>query len=38
LPNEFSINSGELTPTLKLKRKFITQKYQEIITGFYSAE
>lgn len=38
LPNEFSINSGELTPTLKLKRKFITQKYQEIIAGFYSAE
>ena len=38
LPNEFSINSGELTPTLKLKRKFITQKHQEIIAGFYSAE
>lgn len=38
LPNEFSINSGELTPTLKLKRKFITQKYQEIIAGFYFAE
>lgn len=38
LPNEFSINSGELTPTLKLKRKFITQKYQEIIAGFYAAE
>lgn len=38
LPNEFSIYSGELTPTLKLKRKFITQKYQEIIAGFYSAE
>lgn len=38
LPNEFSINSGELTPTLKLKRKFITQKYQTIIASFYSAE
>lgn len=38
LPNEFSINTGELTPTLKLKRKFICKKYQADIDGFYSVE
>lgn len=38
LPNEFTVVSGELTPTLKLKRKIIIQKYQSIIDGFYTAD
>jgi long-chain acyl-CoA synthetase len=35
LPNDFTIESGELTPTLKVKRKLVTQKYANILDGFY---
>jgi long-chain acyl-CoA synthetase len=36
LPNEFSIDGGELTPTLKVKRKVIDERYGELIEGLYS--
>ena len=35
LPKEFSIDGGELTPTLKLKRKFIMEKYKAVIDHIY---
>lgn len=35
LPNEWTIDSGELTPTLKLKRKVIMEKYKEVIGRIY---
>jgi long-chain acyl-CoA synthetase len=35
LPNEFSIETGEFTPTMKVKRKFVNQKYQSIIDKMY---
>jgi long-chain acyl-CoA synthetase len=35
LPKEFSIDGGELTPTLKLKRKFILAKYQNEFDSIY---
>lgn len=35
LPRDFSVEGGELTPTLKLKRKMIYQKYLERIEGLY---
>ncbi|QQS42976.1 MAG: long-chain fatty acid--CoA ligase [Acidobacteriota bacterium] len=31
LPNEFSIDKGEMTPTLKIKRSVINEKYSEAI-------
>jgi long-chain acyl-CoA synthetase len=36
LPREFSIESGELTPTLKVKRKVVEEKWREVIDGLYS--
>jgi long-chain acyl-CoA synthetase len=35
LPDEWGIDSGELTPTLKLKRKVIKQKHLAQIEAFY---
>jgi long-chain acyl-CoA synthetase len=36
LPDEFSIDRGELTPTLKVKRRVIDQKFGEAIEELYS--
>ncbi|WP_434035917.1 AMP-dependent synthetase/ligase [Formosa sp. 4Alg 33] len=36
LPKEFSIEAGEITATLKLKRKVIHNKYKELIDKMYS--
>ena len=36
LPNEFTIETGELTPTLKMKRKIIAKKYEKEINEIYS--
>jgi long-chain acyl-CoA synthetase len=35
MPKDFTIDSGELTPTLKVKRKLLTQKYKDVLDGFY---
>ena len=35
LDHEFSIDGGELTPTLKVRRKFVEDKHRELIDGLY---
>jgi long-chain acyl-CoA synthetase len=35
LPEEFSIDGGEMTPTLKVKRRVIDEKYAELINELY---
>ncbi len=35
LPNEFSVETGELTPSLKVKRGVVAQKYKEQLDQLY---
>ena len=38
VPEEWSLAAGELTPSLKLKRRVVNQKYAAEITAFYPDE
>jgi len=36
LPNEWSVDTGEMTPKLSMKRKVITEKYRSAIERIYA--
>ena len=36
LPDDFSIDSGELTPTMKVKRRVVEKNYSEVIDALYA--
>jgi long-subunit acyl-CoA synthetase (AMP-forming) len=38
LPTEFTVGGGELTPTMKLKRKHVQQKFAERVDGMYAGD
>jgi long-chain acyl-CoA synthetase len=35
IPNDFTLETGELTPTQKVKRRVINQKYGDVIERLY---
>ena len=38
LPREFTPETGELTPSLKIRRGFVQEKYRSIIDALYGAD
>ena len=38
VPNEFTVETGELTPTLKVKRRVIQEKYEHLISDIFDKE
>jgi long-chain acyl-CoA synthetase len=36
LPADFAVETGELTPSMKVKRKIVEQKYKATLDGFYA--
>jgi long-chain acyl-CoA synthetase len=38
LPRQFSIDQGEITPTLKLKRKKVMENWAALVTEIYSSK
>lgn len=36
VPNEFTVESGELTPTLKIKRRIVEDKYRHLIEDIFA--
>ena len=37
VPDEFTIDSGMLTPSLKIRRKIVEERYKDVIEGMYAS-
>jgi long-chain acyl-CoA synthetase len=37
LPSDLTIEDGSITPTLKVKRRILERRYQDLIEGMYEA-
>ena len=38
LPSEFSVDDGGVTPNMKIRRKFVAEKYADVVESLYDAE
>jgi long-chain acyl-CoA synthetase len=38
LPTEFSVDEGEVTPSLKIRRRAVEQKYADVLNSMYDAD
>ena len=38
IENDFTIEAGELTPTLKVKRRAVEKRYQDLINAAYGKD
>ena len=38
LPAEFSVDAGEVTPSLKIRRKTVEKKYADVLNSMYNGE
>ena len=36
IPHEFTIEGGELTPTMKVKRNIVNERYRELFDSLYA--